>query len=179
MEPILESALVILVPEAEGLVESFREKYDAAAAAGVPAHITLLYPFKEAGETTPDDLDHLQAIFSGFPGFSLSLVEIRRFPHVVYLAPVPDQPIKELIQALINQFPENPPYGGMFSEIIPHLTVAELDDTQKLDEIDVEFRQTAQDCLPIRVNVCEVVLMDNAQGVWQICQKFSLAAFQP
>jgi hypothetical protein len=40
-----ESALVVLVPEAEAATKPFRDQYDPAAAAGVPAHITLLYPF--------------------------------------------------------------------------------------------------------------------------------------
>jgi hypothetical protein len=43
--PLNESALV--VPEAEPLVKPFRDRYDPSAAAGVPAHITLLYPFKQ------------------------------------------------------------------------------------------------------------------------------------
>ena len=42
----IESALVVVVPEAEQLVGPFREKYDPSAAAGMPPHITLLYPFK-------------------------------------------------------------------------------------------------------------------------------------
>ena len=41
-----ESALVVLVPEAEGVVKPFRDLHDPSAAAGMPAHITLLYPFK-------------------------------------------------------------------------------------------------------------------------------------
>ena len=40
------TALVILVPESESLVEAFRQRYDPVAAAGMPTHITLLYPFK-------------------------------------------------------------------------------------------------------------------------------------
>ena len=43
--PKPESALVILVPEAEPLVRPFRHRFDPSAALGVPAHITLLYPF--------------------------------------------------------------------------------------------------------------------------------------
>lgn len=40
-----QSALVVLVPEAEELVAPFRAAYDAAAAAGMPAHVTILFPF--------------------------------------------------------------------------------------------------------------------------------------
>ena len=40
-----ESALVILVPEAEPVVGRLRQRYDPSAAVGMPAHITLNYPF--------------------------------------------------------------------------------------------------------------------------------------
>jgi hypothetical protein len=46
----IESGLVVLAPEAEFLVGPFRAKYDPSAAAGMPAHITLLYPFKQPDE---------------------------------------------------------------------------------------------------------------------------------
>ena len=49
-----ESALVVLVPEAEAIAKPFRDQYDPSAAAGVPAHITLLYPFK-----APDEIDDI------------------------------------------------------------------------------------------------------------------------
>ena len=52
-----ESALVVLVPEAEAVARPFRDRYDASAAAGVPAHITLLYPFK-----APDEIDDIALV---------------------------------------------------------------------------------------------------------------------
>jgi hypothetical protein len=39
------TALVIPVPEAEPAVSAIRRQYDAAANSGMPAHITLVYPF--------------------------------------------------------------------------------------------------------------------------------------
>jgi len=39
------SALVVLVPEAGALVGRLRQRYDPSAAVGMPAHITLNYPF--------------------------------------------------------------------------------------------------------------------------------------
>ena len=55
----VESALVVLVPAAEVVVKSFRDKYDSSAADGCPAHVTLLYPFKPPDEITKGDLDNL------------------------------------------------------------------------------------------------------------------------
>jgi hypothetical protein len=56
----LESTLVVVVPEAEALVGSFRDLYDPVAAAGVPAHITVLYPFK-----SPDEVNETVMGFIG------------------------------------------------------------------------------------------------------------------
>jgi hypothetical protein len=40
-----ESAFIVRVPEAEPHVAHLRERFDPMALLGVPAHITLLYPF--------------------------------------------------------------------------------------------------------------------------------------
>jgi 2'-5' RNA ligase superfamily len=67
-------------PMAEALMKAFRDKYDPSAAAGMPAHITLLYPFKPPAELAADVLDSLHNCFSRFLPFSYSLVAVRRFP---------------------------------------------------------------------------------------------------
>ena len=41
------SALIVRVPEAEALTGALRERLDASARVGVPAHIKLVYPFVE------------------------------------------------------------------------------------------------------------------------------------
>src|SRR5262249_28431434 len=79
-----ESALVVLVREAETLVKAFRDKYDPSAAAGMPAHITLLYPFKPPAELHADLLETIQACFAGFVPFAYSLAAIRRFRSRVF-----------------------------------------------------------------------------------------------
>jgi len=50
-----ESALVILVPEAEAIVGRLRQRYDPSAAVGMLAHITLNYPFLP-GEPTGTEM---------------------------------------------------------------------------------------------------------------------------
>ena len=85
MSPI-ESALGVFVPEADSLVKPFRDRYDPSAAAGVPAHITLLHPFKPPAEIDDVVLDDLRRCFGHFPPFPFSLASIRRFPDAIYLA---------------------------------------------------------------------------------------------
>ena len=77
-----ESALVVLVPEAEAVVKPFRDQYDPSAAAGMPAHITLLYPFKTPDEVDQMTLDGLRDCFACFEPIPFSLGTIQRFPNV-------------------------------------------------------------------------------------------------
>jgi hypothetical protein len=76
----VEAGLVVLVPEAEALVKPFRDRYDPSAAAGMPAHITLLYPFKPPDEIDEATLDDLRRCFTRFAPSQFSLGSIRRFP---------------------------------------------------------------------------------------------------
>ena len=94
--PVAESALVVLVPEAEARVGSFRERHDPSAAAGVPAHITLLYPFLAPDEIDAAAIESLQQCFASIQPFRFALAGIRRFPGVLYVAPEPSEPFREL-----------------------------------------------------------------------------------
>jgi 2'-5' RNA ligase len=171
----IESALVVLVPEAEALVKPFRDQYDPSAAVGVPAHITLLYPFKPPDELGGPVLDKLHYGFARFAPFRFSLASIRRFPvEVLYLAPEPDEPFRQLTLAIRDWYPETPPYGGKWPDIVPHLSVASLADEQQLDRIAGKFAQASQRKLPIGATAEEVTLMDNRSGRWQIRETFSL-----
>src|SRR5512144_919904 len=96
----VESALIIAVPEAEPLVKALRERFDSSAAAGVPAHITILYPFMPPDKITPDVLAELRELFAQFQAFGFALPETRLFPDVFYLAPSPAEPFKALTHAL-------------------------------------------------------------------------------
>jgi hypothetical protein len=174
MSELQESALVVLVPEAETLVKPFRDRYDPSAAVGVPAHITVLYPFKPPREITAAVTSTLQSLFARFPCFSFSLTRLQTFPDVLYLAPTPSDPFKELTRAVTDQFPETPPYGGAFADIIPHLTVVRLVDNEQRGRVAADVESATRSRLPIRATADEVALMDNARGSWQVRTVFCL-----
>jgi 2'-5' RNA ligase len=172
---LIESALGIFVPEAEALVKPFRDRYDPSAAAGVPAHITLLHPFKPPDEINEGVLDNLRRCIAGFAPFEFSLASIRRFPDAIYLAPEPDEPFRQLTLAIWKRYPEAPPYGGKWSDIIPHLSVAaQLTDEQQLRRIADDFAQACQGQLPIHATVSQILLVDNSSGHWLTRTTFSL-----
>jgi len=165
--PAPESALVVLVPEAEALVKPFRDLHDPSAAVGVPAHVTLIYPFKPPHEITEPIIDGLRQCFADFPAFTVSFEILRRFPGVLYLAPEPVEPLQKLTRVIWKQHPETPPYGGRHLEIVPHLTLAQIADGPRLDQIAGEFTQAAHERLPIRLKVSNVALLENLTGRWR------------
>jgi 2'-5' RNA ligase len=169
-----ESALVVLVPEAEAVAKRFRDRYDPSAADGMSAHITLLYPFKTPDEVDDMTLGKLRDGFARFKPIQFALSAIRRFPEVLYLAPQPDDPFRQLTLAIWNLFPETPPYRGKWLDITPHLSIAWHADEQQLSAIADDFAKASQGKLPIRAIASKVALMDNRSGLWEVSATFSL-----
>jgi len=97
-----------------------------------------------------------------------SLAAIRRFAGgVLYLAPEPDEPFRRLTLAIWERYPKVPPYGGKYSNIVPHLTVAQLADERQLDRIADQFARDSQGKLPIRATASEIALMEKRTRSWQ------------
>ena len=90
----------------------------------MPAHVTVLVPFKPWPSVEPDEIGRLKRLFREFGPISLGFSAIRRFPNVLWLAPEPRGVVDQLTQAVHAAFPGYPPYEGAFSDPTPHLTVA-------------------------------------------------------
>jgi 2'-5' RNA ligase len=176
MMEVHRSAIVVLVPEADPLVAAYRERYDPSAAQGMPAHITLLYPFLAPASLREEVLSTLRALFASFPAFPYALTAVRAFPDLVYLAPEPASPFRALIAALAARFPETPPYEGSIpvAEVVPHLTVAHVSDPDELEELRACFSARAAPKLPLRLRASEVLLMDDRSRRWSPRQAFRL-----
>ncbi|WP_433888582.1 2'-5' RNA ligase family protein [Streptomyces sp. CA-111067] len=164
-----ESVLLIAVPEAEPVVGGVRERYDTAAAEGIPAHLTVLYPFLPAGRIDAEVLAALHELFAEYRPFALRFAEFGRFPGALWLAPQPDGPVRELTAAVAARWPEAPPYGGAFDDPVPHLTVAQGQEERTYDGIEREFA----DRLPFQAQVAEVRLLV-FDGAWQRLAVFPL-----
>lgn len=118
-----QSAVIVPIPAAEPLVRRWRKQFDPAASAGMPAHVTVIYPFLNEEFLTCDVLDDLLQLVAGHPSFSVTFTRCGNFPNVLYLAPDPEAPFRRLTQDLARRWPEAPPYGGRIRDSIPHLTV--------------------------------------------------------
>ena len=173
-----ESAVLVPVPAAEHVVGRHRARLDRAAAEGVPAHVTILYPFVAPAEITTATIEVLAAAVGSVSSFDC------RFPgtawfgdEVLWLTPVPDGPFRALIRAVSAAFPGYPPYGTMMvGDVIPHLTVGD----RPAGGV-AELRAAEADvlgALPVRARISRAWLMTGTSepGSWHAVAELPLAA---
>ena len=166
-----QTALIVPVPEVESIVGRFRDRYDPAAAEGIPAHVTVVYPFLPVQAISSDVIQSLSELFAGLPQFHAEFSEIRRFPGVLYFAPIEDAPFRRLTERVVERYPEAPPYGGQFRQIVPHLTIAHVEDQVHFDDIAAQVALAAKGKVPVRTVVRDVVLIEKVNAAW--CTKVS------
>ena len=94
----------------------------------------------------------------------------------LYLAPEAAEPFRQLTLAIWNLFPETPPYGGKWPDIVPHLSVARRADERQLDGITNDLAQASKGKLPIHATAAEVALMDNRSGRWLVRVRLGLGS---
>jgi 2'-5' RNA ligase len=171
-----ESALAIRVPAAEPIVGKYRTQYDPSAAEGVPAHITVLYPFMPPNKVDEQIETELAELFFAYPAFSFNLNKIQTFPGVLYLAPDPAAPFRTLTEMVVARFSGYPPYGGLFQEIIPHLTVGHAEDPEDFTRLESAFAEDAARHLPVHTTATAVTLIENRSDGWRVRRDFPLGA---
>jgi 2'-5' RNA ligase len=120
----------------------------------MPAHITIVYPFLREDRLNDEVLARLRALCASVPALTVQFRRTARFPGVLYIDPEPADAFRELTGAVVGRWPDTPPYGGGFDEVIPHLTVARGAGARLLDDIeaDVQLR------LPITTTVVQACL---------------------
>ena len=115
-------------------LERLRVAHDPVAAGGVPAHVTILFPFVPADGLSPAIRHRLVEAVRGTSPFEVRFPRTGRFPGSLWLAPEPASPFHELIERVSAAFPEHPPYDGLHDVVVPHLTLA-LGTEAELDEL--------------------------------------------
>ena len=170
-----ETAVLVLVPEAETAVGRHRRGLDVAASWGVPAHVSVVYPFAPPSAVDDEVVALLATAVAGVPAFGCTFSRTAWFgDEVLWLAPEPDQGFRELTRSVQAAFPAYLPYGGVHGEPVPHLTVAE----SRLG--DVPTLRAAENALigelPIPATVTTAALLAGrpAAGSWSVVHEFRL-----
>jgi 2'-5' RNA ligase superfamily len=154
--PDWESALLVPVPAAEPAVGQHRARLDGAARDGVPAHITVLYPFLPPAGIDKTLLAALGRVFAGHAAFRFTLDQVGWFgEEVLWLGPRDPASFTALTDLAFRAFPSCPPYGGRYTEVIPHLTIGQAGGPQVLGAA----AESVRPWLPIEAVATEVLLM--------------------
>ena len=167
----MRSAVLVAVPEAEPVVGDWRLRYTLDAPAGIPAHVTILFPFVEPARLA-DAEARLAELVAATPAFDVVFARTARWPEILYLEPDPAEPFVALTRAIEREWPDQPPYGGAHETIVPHLTVAESPDQAVLDRVAASVGPQ----LPVATSVREASLfVEDHGGRWHEHRRLPLA----
>ena len=169
------TALLIEVA-VEAPVDEFRQRHLAATVArGLPAHVTVLFPFAAAGEIDARLRREVGEHFRAFAAFGAELTGVGQFDAHVWLAPEPQERFTALLTETHARFPQFPPYGDAFTEPVPHLTIAEAGAGEIVEDIVEQAENELAARLPFGFTVDRVALFEElADGTWRQADSFEL-----
>jgi len=176
IDGLTASGVVVAVPEADPVVGQHRLLLDPAAARGVPAHVTVLYPFVSPPDLRSADIDRLGEALGDFVAFDAVFPRVDWFgDEVVWLAPEPAWQFRRLISVVGAAFPDLLPYGGEFDDVVPHLTIGGPS-RGTVDELRAAGAAVAVQ-LPVRTRVAEVAVLAGSReaGSWRTVARLPLA----
>jgi 2'-5' RNA ligase len=164
------SILIVPVTAAELTVAEWLGQ-DRVDFDGAPLHVTVMYPFLSTRRISAKDEEAIAELASGINPFTFSLASLGRFRGVTYLAPDPAAPFVRMTELIQRRWPSCVPYGGIYDEIVPHVTVALGDPVA--DTVSLEQR------LPITMQAEELWLMKQTPHGWQTRSRFALGITGP
>lgn len=171
---IEQSALVVEIPEAGPTIEEIRGRLDSGAIMGVPAHVTILYPFIPPSSIDRRILAQIGELFATVPAFDVEFRSVAWFDEsVVYLEPDCGPTFRALTRTVYERWPDFPPYEGVHDDVVPHLTIG---DHGENGELEAGAADAARH-LPIASVVDEVCLYTGTSeaGSWARQHRFRLA----
>ena len=144
-------------------LEELRQRNDPVALTGVPAHVTVLFPFLATSDLTPAVRRRVAVVARQVRPFDVRFERTGRFPNVLWLGPEPVRPFIELTERLAAAFPDHPPYEGVHADIVPHLTIA-FGEAAVLDRLE---RKAARAGIAFRRRVEAIeVIAEDASDRW-------------
>jgi 2'-5' RNA ligase len=167
------SAVVVPVPEAEPRVAALRAALDPSATLGVPAHVTLMFPFLPPARIDDGVLDALRDVLSAAPAFEIEFFEVAWFgEEVVWWAPEPAAPFVALTHAIADRFDLRPYEGEHGDDVVPHLTIGHGAPLPQMRAAEAEVAAAP----PVHASVRSALLMVGSRepGSWRSAAELPL-----
>ncbi|MFD6880357.1 MULTISPECIES: 2'-5' RNA ligase family protein [unclassified Streptomyces] len=116
------TAIVIELPAAEVLLEAVAGVDPSLVRTGLPAHVTVLYPFVAAADVDDETERAVRRLAGSMPAVDLLLRRLVAAPGFVAVEAAELDPV---ITAFRDRWPAVRPYGGRFGESpTAHVTMA-------------------------------------------------------
>ncbi|MGW7100121.1 2'-5' RNA ligase family protein [Streptomyces sp. NPDC054838] len=156
------TAVVVVLPDATPLLDAARRIDPALVRHGVPAHVSLLYPFVPESALTGQDEKGMRSLAASFPAADLLLEELVTASGFVAVT-VPE--LQPIVNAFRAQWPELRPYRGRFgARPAAHLTVAMGPDNPTAS---ARVRAAVGSLLPLRTRAAAVQLVVLTEEGWR------------
>lgn len=167
------AVLAMPVPALDDFVRERTARHDASFVSSDPAffnaHVTVLGPW--LSHPTLDDLAVVAAIVGAEPAFDVTFETVGGFVDgIITLLPEPAEPFARLTARLAERFPQTPPYGGQFEEVVPHLTLDHHATGATVDSVTAELGGL----LPVRTRLERVDLQWWANDDCHVRESWSL-----
>jgi len=165
-----QTAVIVPVPAVEEATSPWRGRFDTSAPFGVPAHVTIVFPFVPLPQLSTRDIVDLASLFADEPACTVDFARLARFAgaggaaDVLYLEPTPDGAFRRLTAALVSRWPQAPPYAGQVADPTPHLTVTE---TAPADMVEAA-RVAVGAWLPITAHITVGCLLAFDGARWRV-----------
>ncbi|MET8413205.1 2'-5' RNA ligase family protein [Streptomyces sp. NPDC005195] len=85
---------------------AWRDRLDPSARAGVPAHVTVLFPFLDESRIDNDACALTGEVIGRHRSFETRFERCGRFPGILYLVLEPDLPFRRLTETIADRWPE-------------------------------------------------------------------------
>lgn len=152
------TAVVVVLPEAQALLDAAARVDPSLVRPSLPAHATIRYPFVPI---TDDLVERLHRIGAQVPAVPVELSELLGDPGFLGVA-VPE--LQRLQDLLCAAWPDPPPYGGRFGPSPPiHVTVGMGMSDTEIDRLRVAIRPL----LPIRSSAAGMELVSLTSRGWR------------
>ncbi|MFJ3582853.1 2'-5' RNA ligase family protein [Streptomyces sp. NPDC090127] len=155
------TAVVILLPDAAALLDAAWRIEPALVRDGVPAHVSLVYPFVPESALTGQDETGVRCLAAGFPAVDLLLREVVTAAGFVGVA-VPE--LQPVVDAFRVRWPELTPYRGRYgARPAAHVTVAMGADDQTAARVHAAVGRL----LPLRTRAAALQLVVLTDRGWR------------
>jgi 2'-5' RNA ligase superfamily len=111
--------LLLITPDADSLVGSWRAEHDPAARFGIPAHVTVRTPFLAPEHWRDPALSQLER----FLPMDVTLSRLENRPGALVVLAEPDDALRQITQAVTLSWPTLPPHKGNRPDLAYHVTV--------------------------------------------------------